>query len=573
MEKATTRILLVDDDPTVLHTYQRVLHEYAPLQASDGVEARKILSETHVDVVLCDLGMPRMSGLDLMRWAKENCPHPLWIVVSGHGTFDAAAEALKLGAFDFICKPILAPLHLQTVVANAAQRQALAAERALLLRSLADNNFRLAENHAKLEAANAVLRDQQAMLDQDLRRAERVVRALLPRELRAIEGMHLNVAYRPSKSIGGDLYGAAMLDDRHLAVYVADVAGHGVSAALLAVLFSQRLAALSSRDRLRAPATILSDLNHGLLEECRASGLFVTVAYALIDTCARTATLASGGHPPAVLLRRTGTSQRIEKTGPALGLEQDATFAEHRISLADGDRLLLYTDGLTGGSERAPGMDTILASVGSDEDDGARVVRSLLTWAARGEPAEDDVTLLLLTASSGASTFDLDPALPPRAAASSCAVSAGSVGGTTWVAVRGHATWKDAGVLRAACFDALDAQRSILVDLASCTMLDSTLLGTLHEIVVRAEPRHAVHVQGAGEPIRALFEELTMTQVLSTMAPDSRPAPAGMTDLRPEGDAAQALVLHAHELLAGLSPSNAEQFQPVVDALQAGAPR
>jgi sigma-B regulation protein RsbU (phosphoserine phosphatase) len=517
---------------------------------------------------VCDLGMPRMSGLELMGWAKDNCPHPLWIVVSGHGTFDAAAEALKLGAFDFICKPILAPLQLQTVVANAAHRQVLAAERALLLRSLADNNLRLAENHAKLEAANAVLLDQQAMLDQDLHRAERIVRALLPRELRTIERMHVNVAYRPSKSIGGDLYGAAMLDDHHLAVYVADVAGHGVSAALLAVLVNQRLAAWSSEDRLRAPATILSDLNRGLLEECRASGLFVTVAYALIDTRARIATLASAGHPPAIVLRKTGSSQRIEKTGPALGLEPDARFTEHRIPLAEGDRLLLHTDGLTGGSEHAPGMDTILASVGADEDDGARVIRSLLTWAAHGQPAEDDVTLLLLTASSGTSTFDFDSAVPPRAAPTRCVVSAASVEDTTWVALRGRATWKDAGVLRAACFDSLDARRDVVVDLASCTMLDSTLLGTLHEIVVRAEPHDSVRVQGASEEIRALFEELTMTQVLSTVTPSSRAAPAAMVDLRPEGDAAQALVLHAHELLARLSASNAEQFQPVVDALR-----
>src|SRR5580658_4022750 len=90
------RILLVEDDDAVLATYLRALREYAPLHAGDGVEACRILSETEVDVVLCDLEMPRMNGLDLMRWAKEYCPHPLWIVVSGHGTLDSAAEALKL---------------------------------------------------------------------------------------------------------------------------------------------------------------------------------------------------------------------------------------------------------------------------------------------------------------------------------------------------------------------------------------------------------------------------------------------------------------------------------------------
>jgi serine phosphatase RsbU (regulator of sigma subunit)/anti-anti-sigma regulatory factor len=562
-------VLLVEDDPAVLETYLRALRKYAPLHASDGVEACKILLETKVDVVLCDLQMPRMNGLDLMRWAKENCPHPLWIVVSGRGTLDAAAEALKLGAFDFVRKPVQSAVELQIVVANAGHRQALVAERELLLQSLADNNRKLTDSHGKIQAANAVLRDQQAMLDQDLKRAERILRALMPRKLRTLERMHVNVAYRPSESIGGDFYGAAMLDDRHLAVYVADVAGHGVSAALLAVLFDQRLAACCAEDGLRAPAAILSELNRGLMDECRASGLFVTVAYALIDTVERTATIASAGHPPGIVLRCTGTSLRLEKTGPALGLTQAASYGEHRISLEEGDRLLFFTDGLTGAmSERALELDSILATVAPGTESGARVVDRLVTWFERAVRADDDMTLLVLTASSGVSTFDDDEAGPPRDAPMGCALSVGSSEGTRWVVVTGQATWKDAAVLRATCMEALDAEHDVVIDLAPCTLLDSTVLGTMHELVTRAEPHRSLRVQGVSTPIRALFEELAMTKVLATITPSARPLPAGMVDLRPEGDAGQGLVLHAHELLAELSASNAEQFQPVVDALR-----
>jgi hypothetical protein len=68
--------------------------------------------------------------------------------------------------------------------------------------------------------------------------------------------------------------------------------------------------------------------------------------------------------------------------------------------------------------------------------------------------------------------------------------------------------------------------------------------------------------------IRGLFEELAMTQVLASVAPGTEPVPPSMLPLRPEGDAAQHLILHAHELLAELSTNNAEQFQPVIDALQ-----
>jgi len=565
MDVRDSRILVVDDDRAVLGTYLRALDAYAPLQADDGVEARAILSAVQVDVVLCDLQMPRMNGLDLMRWAKEHCQHPLWVVVSGQGTFEDVAQALKLGAFDFVCKPIQSPLQLQTVVANAVGHQVILAERALLVRALADNTLELAESHGKLEGANAVLREQQAMLDQDLRRAERILRALLPRELGPYDRMQINVAYGPSKSIGGDLYGAAMLDERHLAVYVADAAGHGVSAALLAVLFHQRLSTVDALRR--TPAALLRDLNRGLFEECHASGLFVTAVYALIDTIARTATIASAGHPPGLVLRGAGIDRRLEKTGPALGLAPDASYGEHRISLADGDRLLLYTDGLIGAmGERAGSLGSILGAVSSDAEDGASVVDYLRRWAERGE---DDVTILLLTASSGASTVDADQAPTFRTVPDDCPLSVGSAAGTTWVAVRGHATWKDAGVLRDACIEALDAGRGVIVDLALCTMLDSTMLGTLHELVTRGEPGPPFGLQSAGKEIRVLFAELAMTQVLCAVAPCARPAPRAMTELRGRSDATtHDVVLHAHELLAELSASNAKQFQPVIDALR-----
>ena len=569
MTTSSPCILLVDDDRAVLQFYVRALPGASPLLAEDGDEARKILSETAVDVVVCDLEMPRMNGIELMQWAKEHCPHPVWIVITGQGTFDGAVQALKVGAFDFISKPIHTALQLQTAVANAARHQTLVAERKRLMRSLADNNLRLSENQRRLETANAALHDQRKMLEQDLHRAERIVRALLPHSLRTIEQMQVNVAYRPSKSIGGDFYGAAMVDARHLAIYVADAAGHGVSAALLAVLFNQRLAVLHTRG-LRAPAEVLGELNGGLLEECRASGLFVTAVFAVIDVETRIARIASAGHPPGILLRRTGATERIEKTGPALGLAPDASYTEHTLSLAEDDRLLLYTDGLTDAiSERAPSLDTIFASVAAAEADEANVIDHLLTWTERGEQA-DDMTVLLLTASPVSSaTREVDTSVAvPSAPTIDSALSLGADGSTTWVAIRGRATWKDAACLRDTCLGALDAGRSVIVDLASCIMLDSTLLGTLHELVVRAKPQDAFRIQNVNDTIRALFVELTMTKVIAAITLTSQTAPTPMTELRQlESPLDASRLLHAHELLASLSPSNAEQFQPVVDSL------
>ena len=556
MTAFTPRILLVDDDTLLLTAYARALQRFAPLTAEDGIAARKILVETEIDIVVCDLDMPRMNGIELMTWAKEHCPRPLWIVSTGQGTFDAAVQALKLGAFDFISKPLQTILQLTIAVANAARQQGLVGERARLMRSLVDNNL-------KLEAANAVLREQQELLEQDMQRAERIVRALLPQSLTAIDKMQVNVSYRPSQSIGGDFYGATMLDAGHLAVYIADAAGHGVSAALLAVLFNQRLSLLKSRG-LRAPAEILGELNRGLLEECRASGLFVTAVFALIDVEQRTATLASAGHPPSILLRCDGTSEHLEKTGPALGLAPDATYDERQLSLAEGDRLFLYTDGLTDAiPDTAPNLAAILGAVTAAVDDEANVIDHLLTWTERGERYDDDITILLVTAAPVKARPIAIPSKPD------CALAVATEASTTWVAIRGRTSWKDAARLRDACLESLNAGQSLIIDLSSCIMLDSTMLGTLHEMVVRAATQGRLQLQNVDDKIRALFEELAMSQVIQTITPVARPTPTAMTELRPvDAPIAGSLILRAHELLAGLSPSNAEQFQPVVDSLR-----
>jgi serine phosphatase RsbU (regulator of sigma subunit)/anti-anti-sigma regulatory factor len=568
-ESAKGRLLIVDDDPSVLRTHARVLSEYEPLRADDGLAARALLSGTDVDVVLCDLSMPGLGGIDLMRWAKENCPHPLWIVVSGQDTFDAAAQALKLGAFDFLCKPIL-PIQLRAAVAKAIAHQSLVADRACLVRGLAENNLKLAESLRNLDAAYQVLREQRSMLDQDLHRAERIMRALLPHSPPTLDAMQLHVGYRPSNVIGGDLYGATMLDEGHLAVYVADAAGHGVSAALLAVLFKQRLRLSDAASGPRAPAEVLAELNGGLLDECKASGLFVTVAYALIDTVAGVATIASAGHPPSLVLRRRGGVERIEKTGPALGLVHEAVFGERCVSLSPGDRLFFYTDGLTDSlPDGHRSLDGVLSTMDAESKDGGAAIDHILALTERSTACEDDITLLLVTANAGASTIDTDRETMPPPPPAECVLRVGGGEERTWIALEGRATWKHAPALRDACLRALEGTRDVVVDLEACTSLDSTLLGTLHELVARTDAGRGFRLQNAGPDLRALFAELDMRRVLASIVDAPEPLPVAMVPIRVSVDAgAHALVLRAHELLAQLSPGNALEFGPVIEALR-----
>lgn len=567
------RVLVVDDEEAVRRSYHRVLGVYDLVEASDGIVARDILTTTEIDVVVCDIGMPRLNGLDLMAWAKEHSPHPLWIIVSGLGSFDTAVQALKLGAFDFIAKPMHSLVHLQTVVANAVQRQALVAERAALVERLEENNARLAESLAELETAYGAVREQQAMVEADLHRAERIVSALLPRALPSLEGMQINVAYRPSQVIGGDLYGATMLDDRHLALYVADAAGHGVSAALLAVLFKQRLSLVDPQRRPISPASVLAELNVGLIDECRASGLFVTALLVLVDVKTRVATIASAGHPPALWLRPGGAVTHLARGGPALGLALAASFEEQRITLGEGERLVLYTDGLAAAlPEPSRDLDSVVEGAVARATDGAGVLDALVAGAHAG--TDDDVTVLLLTAGSGDSTVatvHASPSAAPPMRNDLTSIYVGAEGMTTWVAVRGRAVWQHAPALADACNEALDSGRQVVLDLGECTLMDSTVLGTLHQVVDRVSPR-ALVVQRVPEPLRLSFVELSMNGVLGCITERVRPVPTQMTACKPTCNAvALGMVRGAHEALAKLSTHNAEEFEPVLAALAADA--
>jgi serine phosphatase RsbU (regulator of sigma subunit)/anti-anti-sigma regulatory factor len=559
------QLLVVDDEPAILNLHARLLAEYAPLRADEGIAAREILTDIPVDVVVCDLGLPGLGGLDLMRWAKVHRPRTLWIVVSAQDTFDAAAQALRLGAFDFICKPFL-PIQLQTAVANAIRHQALLDERAKLVHGLSENNVRLAESLRSLEVAYRVLRDQRSMMDEDLRRAERIMRALLPQALPKLDTISLHVGYRPSHLIGGDLYGAEKLDDRYLAVYVADAAGHGVSAALLAVLFKQRIRLTEPGRGPRSPAAVLEDLNRDLSAECRVSGLFLTVVVVLIDTVERSMTIASAGHPPSLHLRHAGVD-RIEPGGPALGLCANAKYAEQRLSLASGDRLFLYTDGLSGCLPQGqPGFEAVVGALGDSKTEGSRAIDNLFALTERTGSCEDDVTLLLVAAERGASSIDAQRE-PRPATPSEGKLSAASVGDVTWIVVQGHAIWKHAPALRHTCVRALEAGRGIVIDLSACTMLDSTVLGTLHEVVGWSDANRPFVIQNVGPEVRQCFVELSMTSVLSRIAGDSR-LPEELKALDESADAPGPLVLRAHELLSELSPHNAEEFAGLIEALR-----
>jgi serine phosphatase RsbU (regulator of sigma subunit)/anti-anti-sigma regulatory factor len=526
--------------------------------------------------------MPEEGGLSLMQWSQEHCPGSAWIVLTGYGTFDTAVKALQFGAFDFLEKPLTGPEPVRNSVRNALAHQRLLAERDRLHCELEESNERLREHVEDLEEAYRLLREQSDNLRADLHRAGVIQRALLPQVAPQLAGFRVHALYRPSRSIGGDLYDVVRLDDRRAALLIADAAGHGLSAAMLAVLFRSRLPFLDSDSGAPTrPRDALQAANRALCAGFPAPGLFLTAAYCLLDTESRRATIASAGHPPLLVLRKTGGVERVFHTGPALGLHAEADFAEQDVALEPGDRMLFYSDGLYDwlpGDAASP-CDEVAATLERERERAAEGLQGLValseTLGAPGdEPPKDDVTLLMLDASPGASQLDngtLSPLPAPTPERTSFEILFGSDSQRTTFSVQGRAEWALTAAFHDECAAAMEAGRDVMIDLALCQHLDSTFLGTIHELSQRAgQAQVELCLQGVTPTVEELFVELGMQRVIERIVPHTLPLPTRMEPLVGSADPrARALqLLRAHESLAGLSDRNRQEFDPVLELLR-----
>ncbi len=575
-------VLVVDDDHTVrslLTSLLRATDEFNVIEAADGVEAQQRLLAGHIDVAIVDLLMPHMGGLSLMAWGNQAGLDVTWIILSGRATLSDAVKAVQIGVYDFITKPLSSTESLLVRVRNAVRQRRMSAEREQLTANLATSNTQLREQVAQLEEACRLLSRQQETINEDLRRAELIQRALLPFTPPPLPHFAVDAIYRPSSDVGGDLYDVVRIDKRYVVLYVADAAGHGVSAAMLAVLLKQRIGMVDSEThRPVAPAVALRRVNMHIRHECSAPGLFITAAYCLLDLDAHEITVASAGHPPVIVLRANGAREMLYHTGPALGITSDAMFAEKTLHLDSGDRVLLYTDGLYDAAEphAMPPADAVQDILAGLEGDGWEQLHQMLNLVAcrRGKmPQEDDLTAVLLTAGLNTSSFDngepakaaLHTALPTDAQ-----VMIGSQSDGTMISVSGRGTWMHCAALHEAWAE-IKRHGGVTFDLSLCDCLDSTFLGTLQELSERADREQIqLRIQGPLPEVRRLFHELGMQRVIDHFSSTMQPLPSRMRPLATcmNEHLNRERMLLAHQALASLSKSNRQEFARLIEHLR-----
>lgn len=234
---------------------------------------------------------------------------------------------------------------------------------------------------------------------QDMAVARAIQESVLPKRLDLpAELIRIHGLIRPMKEVGGDLYDYFMVDEKHLAITVADVSGKGVPASLFMMMFRTVLRAVTIPGM--GPHLVLARAND-LLAQDNDACMFVTAFFALLDLQSGLLTYANAGHNPPFLLRQAGGCERLAHHGKAVGIVENARYQPIEIALEPGDRLFLFTDGVTEafapdrqqyGDQRLERLLT--ASRGTDMVAWVAEVIHSVDRFANGAEQSDDITCL-----------------------------------------------------------------------------------------------------------------------------------------------------------------------------------
>jgi phosphoserine phosphatase RsbU/P len=333
-------ILVVDDDESSREMLARRLRRcgYTISAVANGLHALTLARRQRFDLVMLDMIMPGLDGFQVLAKFKAEASLrdvPI-IMLSALDEENGIARCIEMGAEDYLSKPFN-PVFLRARIGACLEKKRL---------------------RDRERATYEALLKTQTHLAAELAEAAAYVRSLLPLPL--VGEVETDWCFQPSEQLGGDAFGYRYLDDDHLAVYLLDVCGHGVGAALLSVsvlntIRSENLAGVD----FRRPEAVLAGLNRVFRME-RQNNLFFSIWYGVYEVSRRELRFASGGHPPALLLAPGANSDFVTHSlrteAPAVGCLDAAQYAAAVAAVPAGSRLLVFSDGvfeIFQGSDRA----------------------------------------------------------------------------------------------------------------------------------------------------------------------------------------------------------------------------
>jgi sigma-B regulation protein RsbU (phosphoserine phosphatase) len=227
-----------------------------------------------------------------------------------------------------------------------------------------------------------------------------IQRSILPQQLPSVPGLDLAVHFADANGVGGDFYDVRPVGPDHWAIVIADVSGHGLAAAAVLALVHALGNAVQGQQV--PPSGALGLVNEPLATRYLAdTGKFVTAFVGLYDARARVLTYSAAGHPPPRLVRGNEVGRLNAVSGLPLGIDKTSVYGNETLQLMSGDRLVLFTDGITESTNAAhelwgdERLDAVLCAPASTPAELLdRVVNSVRTFRA-GRPADDDETCLV----------------------------------------------------------------------------------------------------------------------------------------------------------------------------------
>ncbi len=319
-------VLVVDDERAIRFLLAELLNRdnHTVEMAADGSFAIEKLRDREYDLVISDLHMQEMDGISVLKATKEKSKNTEVLILTGNGTIPTAVEAMRLGAYDYITKPLDIE-NFRMKVRSALERRAMRLE---------------------IESQRREIQAQQEMIQRDLKLAEQVQRSLVPDSF-SNDLIDVDIRYLPMIGVGGDFCDIFFDGENHLYLTVVDVTGHGITAALLVNRVSTELRRLV-RER-RQPKSILCQLNDFIIESFAGTGMFLTMFSGLLDLKNGTLTHSASAHPAAMLWRKAESQiVCLESQNAIIGyLQMDESKFEQTISIIQpGDKLVVYTDGI-----------------------------------------------------------------------------------------------------------------------------------------------------------------------------------------------------------------------------------
>jgi sigma-B regulation protein RsbU (phosphoserine phosphatase) len=418
-------LLIVDDNLASREMLSRSFRQrgYRVAVGGDGNQALDLLRADRFDLILLDITMPGADGFNVLRSVRAVYPATALpvIMVTAHDRSDDIVRALDLGANDYVVKPYDFPVVLARARTQLALRRTVEQKTELEL-SLAQRNQELAVANRRLGAAYQAMK-------RDLRAAARIQEALLPQAPPAVPGARFAWGFEPCEELAGDTLNVVPLDRDHVGLYLLDVSGHGVAAALLSVTLSQLLAPTRGEasilvrtcpgreDEPVPPAEVAAHLNRRFPWNPDTEQYF-TLSYGILNHTTGEFRYVSAGHPGPLHVPPEGEAVFVEAPSLPIGVGE-GPYKERTLRLEPGSRLYLYSDGIPEGTNAAEepfGKQQLRASLAADRDRplGASITALLddfHTWCGRSQHRDDVSILGVEFVGAGSPAVEAEPPL------------------------------------------------------------------------------------------------------------------------------------------------------------------